>query len=208
MRDACGKAPPRLRHAGLGRLRGARVSEIRHLRRGQHPGLAPALRDAHAPDPGAPRAPRRAAPARDQAPARVGHARRSRMPRTARGPRSPTPRAWEAPTRSELRVTWRRLRCHRLPVYFRMLLVGYFENVGMRPIVTDPTTRPEAPALARRHDGVHVTGHGTTFQTAEAYSAMVRSLEKRPDPATFRIAMRVQASASEYRSPTRPLAST
>ena len=42
------------------------------------------------------------------------------------------------------------------------------------------------------------TGHGSTFQMSAAYSAMVRSLENFPDPATFRIAWRAHPSGSAY----------
>ena len=34
------------------------------------------------------------------------------------------------------------------------------------------------------------TGHGVAFQMSAAYSAMVRSLENFPEPATFKIALR------------------
>ena len=40
------------------------------------------------------------------------------------------------------------------------------------------------------------TGQGTTFQISAAYSAIVRSLENFPDPATLAMALRVQASGS------------
>lgn len=45
----------------------------------------------------------------------------------------------------------------------------------------------------RKHSvpGLHGTGHGCTFQMSFAYSAMVRSLENRPEAAMFRIALRV-----------------
>src|SRR5215510_10097527 len=43
------------------------------------------------------------------------------------------------------------------------------------------------------------TGHGFTCQMSEAYSAIVRSLENLPEPATFRIALRAQALGSAYR---------
>ena len=48
------------------------------------------------------------------------------------------------------------------------------------------------------------TGHGFAFQISLAYSAIVRSLENLPEPATFRIALRAQASGSAY-SATEPL---
>ena len=53
----------------------------------------------------------------------------------------------------------------------------------------------------------HGTGHGFTFQMSAAYSAMVRSLENFPEPATFRIALRAQASGSAYKSQSRRSAS-
>jgi hypothetical protein len=39
-------------------------------------------------------------------------------------------------------------------------------------------------------------GHGAAFQMSAAYSAMVRSLENFPDPATFRMALRAHPSES------------
>src|SRR5207237_10054718 len=44
----------------------------------------------------------------------------------------------------------------------------------------------------------HDTGHGLTCQMSDAYSAIVRSLENLPEPATFRIALRAPASRSAY----------
>jgi hypothetical protein len=50
---------------------------------------------------------------------------------------------------------------------------------------------------ATRGRGLHYgTGHGLTSQISAAYSAMVRSLENLPEPATFRIALRVHPSGS------------
>jgi hypothetical protein len=46
----------------------------------------------------------------------------------------------------------------------------------------------------------YVRGQGSTFQISVAYSAMVRSLENFPDPATFRIALRDHSSGSAYNS--------
>ena len=43
------------------------------------------------------------------------------------------------------------------------------------------------------------TGHGFAFQISAAYSAMVRSLENFPELATFKIALRAQASRSAYK---------
>ena len=57
--------------------------------------------------------------------------------------------------------------------------------------------------FARPIADVYGTGHGFTFQMSAAYSAMVRSLENLPEPATFRIALRAQASGSAYSSPSR-----
>lgn len=37
------------------------------------------------------------------------------------------------------------------------------------------------------------TGHGCTFQMSAAYSAMVRSLENLPEPATFKMALRAHS---------------
>lgn len=45
--------------------------------------------------------------------------------------------------------------------------------------------------------GLHFyTGQAFTFQMSDAYSAIVRSLENFPEPATFRIALRVHPSRS------------
>src|SRR5262245_45087033 len=44
----------------------------------------------------------------------------------------------------------------------------------------------------------HGTGHAFTCQMSAAYSAIVRSLENFPEPATFRMALRAQASGSAY----------
>jgi hypothetical protein len=49
-------------------------------------------------------------------------------------------------------------------------------------------------ALVR--EGTAYTEHGSAFQIFVAYSAMVRSLENFPEAATFRIALRAQASGS------------
>jgi len=46
------------------------------------------------------------------------------------------------------------------------------------------------------------TGHGSTFQMSAEYSAIVRSLENFPEPATFKIAFRAQACGSAYNSRT------
>src|ERR1017187_1801384 len=50
-------------------------------------------------------------------------------------------------------------------------------------------------------------GHGCRFQISRAYSAMVRSLENRPEPATFRMALRAQSSGLAYSASRRPSAS-
>src|SRR5205823_1664990 len=49
----------------------------------------------------------------------------------------------------------------------------------------------------------HSTGQGVAFQMPAAYSAIVRSLENFPEQATLMIALRPQASASAYSSPSR-----
>ena len=54
---------------------------------------------------------------------------------------------------------------------------------------------------------VHDTGHGCTFQISLAYSAMVRSLENFPEPATFKIALLAHALGSRYKSMSRSSAS-
>lgn len=51
-------------------------------------------------------------------------------------------------------------------------------------------------ALARPADSAYGTGQGRAFQISAAYSAIVRSLENRPEPATFRIAFLAQPSRS------------
>src|SRR3974390_1584570 len=43
-------------------------------------------------------------------------------------------------------------------------------------------------------------GHGSTFQISRAYSAMVRSLQNFPEPATLRMAFRVHAAGSAWSS--------
>ncbi len=47
-------------------------------------------------------------------------------------------------------------------------------------------------------DPFHGTGQGFACQMSAAYSAIVRSLENFPEPATFRMALRAQASLSAY----------
>src|SRR5271157_3191295 len=46
-------------------------------------------------------------------------------------------------------------------------------------------------------------GHGFTFQISAAYSAMVRSLENFPEPATFRMALCAHPCGSLYSSQSR-----
>src|SRR4029077_718221 len=46
----------------------------------------------------------------------------------------------------------------------------------------------------------YCNGHGLAFQISAAYSAMVRSLENLPEPATFKMALRDQPSVSAYNS--------
>lgn len=65
---------------------------------------------------------------------------------------------------------------------------------AVRPGELDRATRSWAFSREFPQD----TGHGSTFQMAVAYSAMVRSLENLPDAATFRITLRAQASGSAY----------
>src|SRR5712671_4666975 len=61
------------------------------------------------------------------------------------------------------------------------------------------------PANGRRDTRARMclygTGHGFTFQISVAYSAIVRSLENFPEPATLRIALRVHAPGSAYNAP-------
>src|SRR4051794_5712591 len=63
------------------------------------------------------------------------------------------------------------------------------------------------PACERRDTRawmcLYGTGHGFTSQMSVAYSAIVRSLENFPEPATFKMAFRAQASGSAYNSPRR-----
>src|SRR4051795_12126692 len=47
------------------------------------------------------------------------------------------------------------------------------------------------------------TTHGFTSQISAAYSAIVQSLEKRPEPARFMITVRAQPSVSAYSSVSR-----
>jgi ketosteroid isomerase-like protein len=50
-------------------------------------------------------------------------------------------------------------------------------------------------------------GHGSTFQISAAYSAIVRSLENFPEPATFKMALRAHSSESAYSAHSRSSAS-
>src|SRR3989441_12963211 len=50
---------------------------------------------------------------------------------------------------------------------------------------------------------LHSTGHRFAFQMSAAYSALVRSLENFPEPATFKIALRAHPSKSAYNSTSR-----
>src|SRR5512132_2826713 len=56
-------------------------------------------------------------------------------------------------------------------------------------------------------NGYWETGHAFAFQMSAAYSAIVRSLENFPEPATFRIALRDHAERSPYSSQSRRSAS-
>src|SRR4029450_3697769 len=47
---------------------------------------------------------------------------------------------------------------------------------------------------------LHSTGHRFTFQMSAAYSAIVRSLENFPEPATFKIALRDHPTESAQSS--------
>src|SRR4030095_2442506 len=51
--------------------------------------------------------------------------------------------------------------------------------------------------------GYWETGHAFAFQMSAAYSAIVRSLENFPEPATFRIALRDHPAESAYMSHSR-----
>src|SRR5262249_43288702 len=53
-----------------------------------------------------------------------------------------------------------------------------------------------ANSLIRRYE----TGQAWTFQIAFEYSAMVRSLENLPEPATFKMVLRAHAGVSLYNS--------
>src|SRR5206468_4302360 len=53
----------------------------------------------------------------------------------------------------------------------------------------------------------YLTTQRFASQMSAAYSAMVRSLENFPDPATLRMALRAQPSGSAYSAPSRSLAS-
>src|SRR5215467_10073846 len=58
------------------------------------------------------------------------------------------------------------------------------------------------------HRGLHHdTTHGLACQMSAAYSAIVRSLENFPELATFRMALRAQASGSAYSAQSFPSAS-
>jgi hypothetical protein len=65
-----------------------------------------------------------------------------------------------------------------------------------RDVATSRGTASSAArhATARHATGRHRTGHGRASQTSAAYWAIVRSLENFPELATFRMAVRVQAS--------------
>src|SRR5215831_17449770 len=53
----------------------------------------------------------------------------------------------------------------------------------------------------------HDTEQGFTCQMSDAYSAIVRSLENFPEPATLRMALRAHAAGSAYSAPRRASAS-
>src|SRR5262249_1379532 len=91
----------------------------------------------------------------------------------------------------------------RKPVYWTLVqwtlvqcaLVYREKSWKPKPETKDPYAHKPVASFARRH---YATGHGLTFQMSAAYSAIVRSLENFPEPATFKIALRVQASESVY----------
>src|SRR5277367_4143991 len=58
--------------------------------------------------------------------------------------------------------------------------------------------RKRAVSAVMANASAQGTGQGSAFQILAAYSAIVRSLENLPEPATFKIALRTQVSWSEY----------
>src|SRR5262245_52000334 len=80
-------------------------------------------------------------------------------------------------------------------VHLRLALVVF----ALEPAQVDEHGRRGWFARQRgNHHVHHDTGHGFTCQISDAYSAIVRSLENLPEPATFRIALRAQAARSAY----------
>ena len=71
------------------------------------------------------------------------------------------------------------------------------------PSASDGVAPCRAASAMRRIRRAQGTGHGFAFQISAAYSAIVRSLENLPEPATFRIALRAQPSGSAYSSSSR-----
>ncbi len=74
------------------------------------------------------------------------------------------------------------------------------EILALEPCRVDQHLSWRGPAGERRDARARVclqrTGQGFTPQMPDAYSAMVRSLENFPEPATFRMALRAQACGS------------
>src|ERR1700722_7611615 len=77
---------------------------------------------------------------------------------------------------------------------------------GMERSTSRATRRDRLTGKTRAWVYIQSTGQGFTPQIPDAYSVMVRSLENFPEAATFRIALRAQASGSAYSSPNRPCA--
>src|SRR5258707_15627634 len=72
------------------------------------------------------------------------------------------------------------------------------EGIGEAHPTGDRSTSSRSYCQGIVHD--QDTGHGSTFQMEAAYSAIVRSLENLPEPATFKMALRAQASGLAYSS--------
>src|SRR5262249_10446189 len=73
--------------------------------------------------------------------------------------------------------------------------------LALELVEIDDHGRRRRLAGQRRDDGIPPdTRQGFACQMSAAYSAIVRSLENLPELATFRMAMRAQASGSAYRA--------
>ena len=88
------------------------------------------------------------------------------------------------------------------------------EPAAPAPVVPEHRVRHDAGAgfpasglISAMSPPPYFTMQGFAFQMSAAYSAMVRSLENFPDPATLRMAFRAQPSWSAYSAPSRWLAS-